>query len=463
MKHYHFIAIGGSAMHNLALALHEAGYKITGSDDKIFDPSRSRLEAKGILPDKDGWFPEKMDDSVDAVILGMHAKADNPELVKAQKMGLEIFSYPEFLFNISKNKTRVVIGGSHGKTTITSMILHVLGFYDKKFDYMVGAQLDGFDNMVKISDAPIIVLEGDEYLSSPLDPRPKFHLYKPQIGLISGIAWDHINVFPSREEYLKQFEIFAEQIEDVGSLVFNNDDAEVRKIALKESKRLFLMPYNYADYEIKDNTSIVFFNGLRYELNIFGKHNLLNMEGARKVCRRLGVNNRKFFNAMKSFEGASNRLETFHETEKGVVYRDFAHAPSKLEATVEAVKKQFDIPLVAVFELHTYSSLNPEFLPEYRSTMDEADIAIVFYNKETLEHKNLPPLSKVQVALHFGRKQNLEVFTNPDKLLKYLEAIEYAKYNLLMMSSGTFNGLDLKKMSLKLFPKAKLSTEKQGE
>ena len=439
-------------MHNLALALHDAGHKITGSDDKIFDPSRSRLEAKGILPSAEGWFPEKLDNSVDAVILGMHARADNPELAKAQEKGLKIYSYPEFLFEISKNKTRVVIGGSHGKTTITAMILHVLSFYEKDFDYMVGAQLDGFDNMVKISNAPLIILEGDEYHASPLDPRPKFHLYKPQIGLISGIAWDHINVFPSREAYLKQFEIFAGLIEDVGSLVFNSDDKEVSKIALNESKRLFLMPYSYADYEIKDNTSIVFFNGLRYELNIFGKHNLLNMEGARKVCRRLGIINRKFFNAMKSFEGASNRLETFHECDKGVIYRDFAHAPSKLEATIEAVKKQFDIPLVAVFELHTYSSLNPEFLPEYRNTMDEADRAIVFFNKETLEQKKLPPLSKEQVALHFGRNKDFEVITERAELLKYLESITYPKYNLLMMSSGTFNGLKLKKMALKLFP-----------
>jgi len=450
--HYHFIAIGGSAMHNLALALHDAGHKITGSDDKIFDPSRSRLEAKGILPKEEGWFPKKLENEVDAVILGMHARADNPELAKAQEIGLKIFSYPEFLFELSKNKTRVVIGGSHGKTTITAMILHVLNFYKKDFDYMVGAQLDGFDNMVKISDAPLIILEGDEYHASPLDPRPKFHLYNPQIALVSGIAWDHINVFPSKEEYAKQFEIFVSMVEDVGTLVYNNTDEEVRKIAMSESKRLFLMPYNYTEYEIKGESTVIFFNGLRYELNIFGKHNLLNMEGARKICRRLGVNNREFFFAMKSFEGASRRLETFHECEKGVIYRDFAHAPSKLEATIEAVKKQFDVPLVAVFELHTYSSLNPEFLPEYRNTMDEADHAVVFFNKETLEQKKLPPLSKEQVALHFGRNKDFEVITERPKLLKYLENIDYPKYNLLMMSSGTFNGLKLKKMALKLFP-----------
>jgi UDP-N-acetylmuramate: L-alanyl-gamma-D-glutamyl-meso-diaminopimelate ligase len=453
--HYHFIAIGGSAMHNLALALHDAGHKITGSDDKIFDPSRSRLEEKGILPEAEGWFPEKFNNQVDAIILGMHAREDNPELVKAQELGLKIFSYPEFLFDLSKNKTRVVIGGSHGKTTITAMILHVLAFYDKDFDYMVGAQLDGFDNMVKISDAPLIILEGDEYHASPLDPRPKFHLYRPQIALISGIAWDHINVFPSNEEYVKQFEIFAGMVEDVGTLVYNNTDEEVRRIALSESKRLFLMPYSYTEYEIKGESTIIFFNGLNYELNIFGKHNLLNMEGARKVCRRLGVNNRKFFFAMKTFEGASRRLETFHETEKGVVYRDFAHAPSKLEATIEAVKKQFDVPLVAVFELHTYSSLNPEFLPEYKHTMNEADKAVVFFNNETLTHKNLPPLSKEQVAVHFGRNKNFEVINERSELIKYLENIDYPKYNLLMMSSGTFNGLKLKKLASKLFPENK--------
>jgi UDP-N-acetylmuramate: L-alanyl-gamma-D-glutamyl-meso-diaminopimelate ligase len=453
--HYHFIAIGGSAMHNLALALHDAGHKITGSDDKIFDPSRSRLEAKGILPDEEGWFPEKLNNGVDAIILGMHAREDNPELAKAQELGVKIFSYPEFLFELSSNKTRVVIGGSHGKTTITAMILHVLSFYNKDFDYMVGAQLDGFDNMVKISDAPLIILEGDEYHASPIDPRPKFHLYRPQIALISGIAWDHINVFPSNDEYVKQFEIFASMVQDVGTLVYNSTDEEVRRIALNESKRLFLLPYSYTEYEIKGESTIIFFNGLNYELNIFGKHNLLNMEGARKVCRRLGVNNRKFFYAMKSFEGASRRLETFHETEKGVVYRDFAHAPSKLEATIEAVKKQFDVPLVAVFELHTYSSLNPEFLPEYKHTMSEADIAVVFFNNETLEQKKLPPLSKEQVALHFGRNKNFEVITDRVDLIKFLKNIDYPKYNLLMMSSGTFNGLRLKKLALKLFPEDK--------
>jgi UDP-N-acetylmuramate: L-alanyl-gamma-D-glutamyl-meso-diaminopimelate ligase len=452
--HYHFIAIGGAAMHNMAMALHDDGNKITGSDDKIFDPSYSRLESKGLLPKKDGWFPEQITPDIDAIVLGMHAKIDNPELLKAQELGLKIYSYPELIYKLSKNKTRVVIGGSHGKTTITAMILHVLNFYNKDFDFMVGAQLEGFDNMVKLSDSSLIILEGDEYLASPIDLRPKFHIYKPQIALISGIAWDHINVFPSKEEYEDQFKIFCELMEDVGTLVYNETDPAVKKIAESESKRLFLLPYYFTEYKVKNNRTQINFNGREYELNIFGKHNLLNMEGARKVCRRLGINNRMFFQAMKTFEGASNRLEVFHESERGVVYRDFAHAPSKLEATVEAVKKNHgDDPLVAVFELHTYSSLNPEFLPEYKNTMDEADQAIVFFNPKTLERKGLPPLLEKQVKKHFGLDNKLRVFTDPTELKNYLFKIDYPKFNLLMMSSGNFEGLDFDKLVGHLFPK----------
>jgi UDP-N-acetylmuramate: L-alanyl-gamma-D-glutamyl-meso-diaminopimelate ligase len=454
--HYHFIAIGGAAMHNLAMALHDNGQKVTGSDDKVFDPSRSRLKSKGLLPEKDGWFPEKITKKIDAVVLGMHAKLDNPELIKAQELGLKIYSYPELIYEMSKDKTRVVIGGSHGKTTITSMILHVLHFYKKDFDYMVGAQLEGFDNMVRLSSAPLIILEGDEYLASPLDLRPKFHIYKPQIALISGIAWDHINVFPSKEEYELQFKIFCELMEDVGTLVYNETDPTVKKIALSESKRLFLLPYFYTDYEFKNGSTLINFNGREFELNIFGKHNLLNMEGARKVCRRLGINNRMFFHAMKSFEGASNRMEVFHESKRGIVYRDFAHAPSKLEATVEAVKNNHsNEPLVAVFELHTYSSLNPEFLPEYKNTMDVADVPVVFFNPETLVHKNLPPLNEKKVAKHFGLEKKMKVFTDPKKLDKFLREIEFKKFNLLMMSSGTFDGLDLNALVADLFPEKK--------
>ena len=453
--HYHFIAIGGAAMHNLAMALHDNGHKVTGSDDKIFDPSRGRLKAKGLLPSKEGWFTEKITKDIEAVVLGMHAKKDNPELLKAQELDLKIYSYPELIYEMSKDKTRVVIGGSHGKTTITSMILHVLNYYEKEFDYMVGAQLEGFDNMVRLSDAPLIILEGDEYLASPLDPRPKFHIYKPQIALISGIAWDHINVFPSKEAYELQFKIFCELMEDVGTLVYNETDEAVKKIAESESKRLFLLPYSFTEYQVKNGQTLINFNGREYELNIFGKHNLLNMEGARKICRRLGINNRMFFQSMKSFEGASNRLEVYR-TDRGIVYRDFAHAPSKLEATVDAVKKNHPkVPLVAVFELHTYRSLNAEFLPEYKKTMDEADMPVVFFTHETLAHKNLPALNEEQVKKHFGLDKKLKVFTDPKVLEDFLMKIDYPKFNLLMMSSGTFAGLEFEKIVKQLFPKKK--------
>jgi UDP-N-acetylmuramate: L-alanyl-gamma-D-glutamyl-meso-diaminopimelate ligase len=449
---YHFIAIGGSVMHSLALSLHHKGHTITGSDDKLFDPSRTRLAEQGLLPEKEGWFPEKITPEIDAVVLGMHAKRDNPELVKALELGIQAISYPEFILELTKDKTRVVIGGSHGKTTITAMIIHVLKFYEKEFDYLVGAQLDGIENPVQISDAPIIVIEGDEYFASSLDMRPKFHLYQPHIALISGIAWDHINVFPSREDYLEQFRIFVSTIEDVGTLIYNATDEDVERIALAESKRLFLLPYRPIPYEIKNGVSVIPFNGVNYELNIFGRHNLMNMEGARKICRRLGINNRKFFKAMKSFDGASNRLETIRTTKKGTVFRDFAHAPSKLEATVEAVKRQFNAPLVAVFELHTYSSLNPEFLPEYRKTMQEADIAIIYFNEETLALKKLPELTKDQVKSHFGRKDNFEVFVSIENLVAYLKRIDFPSFNLLMMSSGNFGGLNIPALAKDLFP-----------
>ena len=360
----HFIAIGGSAMHNLAIALKLKGYSITGSDDAINDPSRSRLKKYNLLPQKEGWFSEKITSDIDAVVLGMHAKDDNPELLKARKIGLKIYSYPEFIFNQSKDKIRIVIGGSHGKTSITSLVLHVLSTLNIEYDYMVGAQLDGFEVMVKLSDtSKYIVLEGDEYLSSALDLRPKFHLYKPHIALISGIAWDHINVFKTFENYLKQFEIFINSIEKNGTLVYNELDPELKKLVSSNKSNLNYIPYSIPKHKIIDGISFIDINNRLYRLKIFGDHNLQNISGALNICKALGVESEDFYNAITSFNGASNRLELVYKSSDTIIFKDFAHSPSKVKATTEAVHKQFpNRKLISFFELHTYSSLNPLFL-----------------------------------------------------------------------------------------------------
>lgn len=448
----HFIAIGGSAMHNLAIALHHKGYKVSGSDDEIFEPSKSRLEKLGLLPEKPGWYIDKIKKNLDAVILGMHAKADNPELLKARELGLKIYSYPEFLYQQSIHKTRVVIGGSHGKTTITSMILHVLNFHGIKADYMVGAQLEGFDVMVRLSeDAPFIILEGDEYLSSPLDPRPKFHLYKPHIALISGIAWDHINVFPTFEHYLDQFRGFIHLIEEGGKLIYCTDDEALKKLCEEEApETICLFPYGLPDFFIENGETWLRGKKNLHKIQIFGKHNLLNISGARSVCNQLGISNSMFNKAIRSFKGASNRLERLAENDNVAVFKDFAHAPSKLQATIQAAREQYpERKLIAIMELHTYSSLNPAFIDQYRQCMDLADSAIVFYNPKALEIKKLPPIAPEKIREAFGRK-DLIVITDSLLLRNTIMAIEPRDCCFLFMSSGNFGNLPLKEMALKL-------------
>ncbi|MBN1337978.1 MAG: peptidoglycan synthetase [Bacteroidales bacterium] len=441
---YHFIAIGGSAMHNLAIALHRKGYKISGSDDEIFEPSKSRLKEAGILPDSLGWFPEKISRDLDGIILGMHARADNPELLQAGGLGIRIFSYPEFLFEQSKNKLRVVIGGSHGKTTITSMIIHVLKFAGMDPDFMVGAQLEGFDVMVKISDtAGVMVLEGDEYLTSPLDRRPKFHLYRPQIGLISGIAWDHINVFPTFENYTEQFRIFAGLIPEGGKLVYFQNDPEVLKIADALPAGRGRIPYGIPDHCVEEGVTYLLVPEGKVELRVFGEHNLANINGARMVCRDLGVSDPVFNKAINFFNGASRRLEKIVSGTASDVFKDFAHSPSKLLATVRAVKGQYrERKLVACLELHTYSSLSEKFLPHYKNTMDSADKAIVYYNPHALEIKRLPAVPDNRIKEAFGR-DDLKVFTNSHLLFGELLNHEWNNCNLLLMSSGDFDGMDI--------------------
>ncbi|GFD92233.1 peptidoglycan synthetase [Alteromonas sp. KUL156] len=439
----HFIAIGGSAMHNLAIALQQKGYQITGSDDTIHDPSKTRLANKGLLPNEFGWFPEKITADLDAVILGMHAKKDNPELLKAQELGVKIYSYPEFLYEQSKDKTRVVIGGSHGKTTITSMILHVLNYHDREVDYMVGAQLDGFDTMVHLTEEnEFIVLEGDEYLSSPIDMRPKFHLYKPNIALLSGIAWDHINVFPTFENYVEQFSIFTDSLTNGGIMVYNEEDAILKEVVESSSHPIKKYPYKTPDYFIDKGITYLETEEGDLPLEIFGEHNLQNLAGAKWICQHMGIDEDEFYEAIASFKGASKRLEKIAENSSTVVFKDFAHSPSKVAATTAAVKDQYsNRTLLACLELHTYSSLNAEFLSEYKGALDKADKAVVFYSPHAVKIKQLDEVSEEQIAKAFER-DDLIIYTNPQEFKEFLFSQNLENAALLLMSSGNYGGLD---------------------
>lgn len=438
----HFIAIGGSAMHNLAIALSRKGEVVTGSDDEIFEPSKSRLRKEGILPAYTGWNVDAIHIGLDAVILGMHARKDNPELLLAEKLGLKIYSYPEYLYEQSKTKKRIVIGGSHGKTTITSMILHVVSELGLTVDYMVGAQLDGYDCMVKITDsADMIILEGDEYLSSPIDLRPKFHLYRPHVALLSGIAWDHINVFPTFENYLKQFEEFCELIEPNGALVYNSDDEEVNKLGHQFDSKLNTISYSTPNYSVESTGTKLKIDGNEYHLQIFGQHNLQNLLGAMRVGEQMGINSHDFLTAIQSFTGAGKRLQKVVESENFVLFKDFAHSPSKLKATTKAVKEQYpDRTVVACMELHTFSSLKKEFLPHYKDSMKDADEAIVYFSPDVVSHKKLEPISKELVFEGFNG--GVEVMTNTEEVRNYIQSIDWKNKVLLMMSSGTFDGID---------------------
>lgn len=433
-------------MHNLAIALKDKGYQVTGSDDAIFEPSKSRLEKKGILPAEMGWFPEKLTSDIDAVILGMHAHGDNPELAKAKELGLKIYSYPEFLYEQSKEKTRVVIGGSHGKTTITSMILHVLNFHQKDIDYMVGAQLEGFDCMVKITeDNDFMILEGDEYLSSPIDLRSKFLLYQPNIALISGIAWDHINVFKTFDDYVEQFRKFVASITPGGVLVYNEEDPEVVKVVESAENYFRKIPYKTPEYEIVNGIVNLKTDMGDIPLSVFGKHNLLNMEGARFICSQLGIMEEEFYEAIMNFKGASKRLEKVERPDGGLLYKDFAHAPSKVKATVAAFAEQFSkTETFGFLELHTYSSLNPVFLEQYDHALDGLDNAVVFYSEDALKIKRMEPISPELIKEKF-KNDNLKVFTNAEDLHQYWESLDKTKGAFVMMSSGNFGGLDLTK------------------
>ena len=439
----HFIAIGGAAMHNLAIALKIKKYHITGSDDIINDPSKTRLIAHQLYPDELGWHDGRINKEIDAIVLGMHAREDNPELLKAKKLKIKIYSYPEFIYEQSKLKTRVVIGGSHGKTTITSMILHVMNFYDKDVDYMVGAQLEGFDVMVKLTEEnDFIVLEGDEYLSSPIDKRPKFHLYRPNIALISGISWDHINVFPTYEIYKKQFEIFVESIVEGGSITYNSDDIDTKEVVGNTNRSIRKFDYSLPDFNIRNGVTYLQTVEGELPLEIFGRHNLSNLMGAKWICQQMGVDEDDFFQAISCFNGASNRLEKLYSTNNSSIFKDFAHSPSKVKATVNAIKDQFqEHKIIACFELHTFSSLNSDFINEYKDTLNNADIPIVYFSKNTLESKKMNNIEFSDIVRSFNNN-DLKVFDDSLKFKNYLNSLNYDNSVLLMMSSGNFGNID---------------------
>ena len=437
-------------MHNLAIALSRKGAKVTGSDDEIFEPSKTRLEKQGILPASIGWFPEKITGELDAVILGMHAREDNPELLKAKELNIPIYSYPEYLYEQSKDKYRIVIGGSHGKTTITSMLLHVVNELGLNVDYMVGAQLDGYDCMVKLSEeAEFMILEGDEYLSSPIDRRPKFHLYKPNTALISGIAWDHINVFPTWENYIEQFRIFCEVIEPGGKLIYNTEDPTLKSLGEEFESKLETKPYQTPSYRTTETGTIMTHDGTDYELQIFGAHNLQNLVGAMHLAESMDISNDAFLKAIRTFKGAGKRLQKVVEKESFTMFKDFAHSPSKLKATTSAVKEQYpNRNVVACMELHTFSSLRKEFLPLYDGAMNAADEALVYFSPAVVAHKKLEPLTLEQVQNAFGGK--VKVVNKTEEVLEFINSKNWNNSVLLMMSSGNFDGIDYEKLGEEL-------------
>ncbi|TRX49457.1 peptidoglycan synthetase [Fulvivirga sp. M361] len=441
-QHIHFIAIGGSIMHNLAIALHHKGHIVTGSDDELFEPSKSKLEAVGLLPPENGWHPDKVHDQLDAIILGMHARKDNPELLKAQKLGLKIYSFPEFIYEQSLDKHRVVIAGSHGKTTITSMIMHVLNYFGRKFDYAVGASIQGFNTMVQLSDAPLIIIEGDEYLSSPIDPTPKFLKYHHHIGLISGVAWDHVNVFPSEDEYVKQFDAFADATPKAGAIVYCEEDAMTSLIGSKERTDVSGLPYKTHPHIIENGVTYLLHDDMNIPLKVFGQHNLQNISGAMAVLSKIGIRTDQFYEAISNFEGASKRMELVKENEDSILFKDYAHSPSKVKATTRALRDQYpERDLVACLELHTFSSLTKDFLSEYKGTMRASYRPVVYFNPDTLTHKGLAPISKEDITIAFDER-HLKVFDDREALIGYLKDQNWKDKNLLMMSSGTFDNLD---------------------
>ncbi len=447
----HFIAIGGSVMHNLAVSLKLGGHEVTGSDDEIHEPSRSTLKHHGLLPDNEGWNPDKITKNLDAVILGMHARKDNPELLRAQELGLKIYSFPQYIYEHARNKQRVVIAGSHGKTTITAMVIHCLNHFGRKFDYVIGARVKGVEHTVKLSDAPVIVIEGDEYLSSALDPTPKLLLYQHHIGLISGVAWDHVNVFAEEEDYLRQFDRFADETPKGGTLIYCEQDSLALIIGKKDRADVQAISYRSHTHSADGTGRFFITNGKeKYPVRVFGSHNFQNISGAKEVLKKLGITTEMFFEAIQSFEGAAGRLEKVAESKNCTLFKDFAHAPSKVKATVKAVKEIFpNRDLIACLELHSYSSLTKRFLPQYKDSMKAAATQLIMIDPSKLKSKGLDEITEADLRKAFNAP-GLVLFTSRAQLESYLQSLSLENKTLLMMSSGTFGGLDLKGLGSKV-------------
>jgi UDP-N-acetylmuramate: L-alanyl-gamma-D-glutamyl-meso-diaminopimelate ligase len=440
----HLTAIGGSIMHNLAIALHKKGYEVQGSDDAIYEPARSRLEKYGLLPSP-GWHPEKLDKSIDMLILGMHAKAGNPELDRALQLGLPVVSFPQFIYEQSKNKQRIVIAGSHGKTSVTAMVMHVLRKAGLDFDYAVGSVIEGFEDSVRLSeDAPVIVIEGDEYLTSALDRRPKFVWYDPQIALINGIAWDHINVFPTYEMYLEQFRNFIRDMKAGAKLIYHPTDQEVSGLVKEVGSHLQPIPASVPQSELAQDGISVLYKGKAYPLRVFGRHNLENLSAAQAICVQLGVSAEEFWEYASDFKGAGKRLESVPNKKNISVFRDFAHAPSKVKASVQAVRSRYpDKKILAVLELHTFSSLNKDFIPFYAASLDPADKAVIYLDNEALRAKGVEGYSEEQLRSAFAR-EDLQLTGKAEMLEQIIGDYISPDAVLLLMSSGDLGGIDIK-------------------
>ena len=446
MRKVHFISIGGSVMHSLAIELKRLNYVVTGSDDVIYEPSKSSLIENDLYPKELGWHESNIKDDLDFVILGMHARSDNPELKLAKHKKIKIYSFPEFVYEYSKNKTRVVIAGSHGKTTIASMVLHVLKNNTINVDYLLGAKIEGLSNSVSLSNEnDFIIIEGDEYLSSRIHDTPKFHVYKPNIALISGISWDHVNVFPTFDVYKNQFGVFIDKIVDGGVLIYNDNDLEILDLLKNNQNFIRKIPYSRHNYIAKDNKFFIETDEGILPLKIFGKHNMENLSGAKQVCNLIGLTDDEFYNSILTFKGATNRLQLKEIKLGRSVIIDFAHSPSKLKASIDAVKTNFSGELVGVYELHTFSSFHKKFQIHYRGTMDKCDYPIIFIDRSNPKLKN-QDLDEESLKKSFNNLKMKFIF-DKDELDNYIMSFEQLNLNLLLMSSGKFGGIDVDRLS----------------
>lgn len=439
-------------MHGLAIELKNMGHEVSGSDDEIFEPSQTRLQKAGLLPPAAGWFPDRISGELDMVVAGMHAKADNPELLRAKELGLKVVSFPELVYEHARHKQRIVIGGSHGKTTITSMIIHVMRYWNRDVDFLVGAEVPGYGNSVRLTEtAPVMVIEGDEYVTSASDNRPKFWHYQHHIGVISGIAWDHFNIYPSTETYQEVFKVFAERTPKAGTLFWNGDDTQLAEMMkhIIMSADVASIPYQAHKHQIGPNgqTALISSEKEKIQVQVFGRHNMENLQAALLVCQKVGISPAEFYQAIQSFQGAALRLQLVGSFQNTRVFRDYAHSPSKVAATVQSVRKQFPAQkLVACYELHTYSSLNPAFLPHYARTLHEAEVAAVYFNPHAVALKRMEPLTASQIKAAFAR-HDLLVFDDSEQLQEWLTDREWNGHNLLLMSSGNFNGLSIEALT----------------